>query len=119
MDPHTLETYRQQLLTLQQQLAQRIFGLEDTMWAMDADRDIERTTGCRRKRPRWRSPPSMSRGDGNWRRSRLRPPVWMRVPVGFCDTCGETISAARLTAMPMARRCVACQEHLEHRSPPV
>ena len=35
---------------------------------------------------------------------------------GSCDTCGETISMARLTAMPMARRCVACQERLEHRS---
>jgi hypothetical protein len=43
MDPRTLETYRQRLLALQQQLVQRIFGLEDTMLAMDADRDIERT----------------------------------------------------------------------------
>ena len=33
---------------------------------------------------------------------------------GICETCGETISAARLTAMPTARRCVACQERLEH-----
>jgi DnaK suppressor protein len=32
---------------------------------------------------------------------------------GICDTCGETISAARLTAMPAAPRCVACQERLE------
>jgi RNA polymerase-binding transcription factor DksA len=36
----------------------------------------------------------------------------------ICDTCGETISAARLAAMPMARRCVTCQEGLEHRSTP-
>jgi hypothetical protein len=43
MDPRTLETYRQRLLALQQQLAQRIFDTEDTMLAMDVDRDIERT----------------------------------------------------------------------------
>jgi hypothetical protein len=43
MDPHTLETFRRQLLALQQQLTQRIFDVEDTMLAMDADRDIERT----------------------------------------------------------------------------
>ena len=33
---------------------------------------------------------------------------------GICATCGEMISAARLTAMPTARLCVACQERLEH-----
>ena len=43
MDPRTLETYRQRVLALQQQLVQRIFHLENTMLAMDADRDIERT----------------------------------------------------------------------------
>ena len=37
---------------------------------------------------------------------------------GSCDTCGETISAARLTARPMARRCVVCQARHAHRSPP-
>jgi hypothetical protein len=42
MDPHTLETYRQRLLALQQ-LVQRIFDLEASMLAIDADRDIERT----------------------------------------------------------------------------
>ena len=43
MDPRTLEPYRQRLLALQQQLVHRIFDLEDTMMAMDADRDIART----------------------------------------------------------------------------
>ena len=42
MDPRTLETYRQQLLALQQQLMHRIFDMEESMLAMDADRDIER-----------------------------------------------------------------------------
>ena len=43
MDPHTLEMSRQRLLALQQQIMQRIFDVETSMLAMDADRDIERT----------------------------------------------------------------------------
>ncbi len=43
MDPRTLETYRQRLLALRQHLVQRIFGMEESMLAMDIDRDIERT----------------------------------------------------------------------------
>ena len=43
MDPRTLETSRPRLLALQQQRVQRIFDLEASMLAMDADRDIERT----------------------------------------------------------------------------
>ena len=116
MDPHMLETYRQRLLGLQQQLVQRIFDMEDTMLAMDADRDIERTDRVQEEAAEWRSPPSTSRGGGRWLRSRM---LWlgsMLAPMGICDTCGETISAERLTAMPMARRCVSCQERLEHRS---
>jgi hypothetical protein len=43
MDPNTLETYRQRLLALQQHIVQRVFGMEEAMLAMDADRDVERT----------------------------------------------------------------------------
>ena len=32
---------------------------------------------------------------------------------GECSECGQPIPAARLTAYPTARRCVACQEALE------
>jgi phage/conjugal plasmid C-4 type zinc finger TraR family protein len=35
---------------------------------------------------------------------------------GICATCGATISAARLTAIPTAHCCVSCQERREHRS---
>ena len=43
MDLDMREMYRQQLLTLQHQLVQRIFDMEECMRTMDADRDIERT----------------------------------------------------------------------------
>ncbi len=32
---------------------------------------------------------------------------------GKCDACGKAMTAARLDAMPMARRCLACQKKSE------
>src|SRR5215470_12890488 len=119
MDPHTLETYRQQLLALQQQLLQRIFDMEDTMLAMDADRDIERTDRVQEEA----AEVALTALDEQGRREMAAIQAALaRLDAGtygICDTCGETSSAARLTAMPMAHRCVACQERLEHHSTPV
>jgi len=116
MDPHTLETYRQQLLALQQPLAQRIFDLEDTMLAMDADRDIERTDRVQEEA----AEVALTALDEQGRREMAAIQAALaRIDAGtygICDICGETISAARLTVMPMARRCGACQARLEHRS---
>src|SRR5262245_34902220 len=118
MDPHTLETYRQRLLALQQQLVQRIFGLEDTMQTMDADHDIERTDRVQEEA----AEVALSALDEQGRREMAAIQAALaRIDAGTygsCDTCGETISTARLTAMPMARRCVACQERLEQHSKP-
>ena len=116
MDPSTLETSRQQLLTLQQQIVQRIFDLEECMLAMDADRDIERTDRVQEEA----AEVALTALDEQGRREmEAIQAALARIDAGtygLCDTCGETISAARLTAMPTARRCVACQERLEHRS---
>ena len=116
MDPHTLETYRQRLLTLQQQLVQRIFDLEDTMLAMDADRDIERTDRVQEEA----AEVALTALDEQGRQEMAAIQAALaRIEAGtygICDSCGETISAARLRAMPMARRCLACQERREHQS---
>jgi DnaK suppressor protein len=113
MAPNTLETYRQQLLALQQQLLQRIYGMEESMLAMDADRDIERTDRVQEEAVEV----ALTALDEQGRReleaiqaalARLDAGTY-----GSCETCGEAISPARLTAMPTARRCVACQERLE------
>ena len=110
MDPHTLETYRQQLLALQQQLAQRIFGLEDTMWAMDADRDIERTDRVQEEA----AEVALTALDEQGRRELAAIQAALaRIDAGtygILRHCGETISAARPDGHAMARRCVACQE---------
>src|SRR5262245_3911778 len=118
MDSNTLESYRQQLLALQQQLVQRIFDLEDTMLVMDADRDIERTDRVQEEA----AEVALTALDEQGRREMAAIQAALaRIDAGtygICDTCGDTISAARLAAMPTARRGVACQERLEHRSPP-
>ena len=116
MDPSTLETYRQQLLTLQQQIMQRVFDLEASMHAMDAERDIERTDRVQEEA----AEVALTALDEQGRRElEAIQAALARIDAGtygLCDTCGVTISAARLTAMPTARRCVECQERLEHRS---
>jgi DnaK suppressor protein len=116
MDPQMLETYRQRLLELQQQLVQRIFNMEDTMLAMDADRDIERTDRVQEEA----AEVALTALDEQGRREMAAIQAALaRIDAGtygICDTCGETISAERLKAIPMARRCVSCQERLEHRS---
>ena len=35
---------------------------------------------------------------------------------GACDTCGELISKERLTVLPFARNCIACQSEMERSS---
>ena len=115
MDPRTLETYRQRLLTLQQQLLQRIFNMEESMLTMDADRDIERMDRIQEEAVEV----ALTALDEQGRREmEAIQAALARIDdgtYGICENCGETISAARLTALPTARRCVACQERLEHR----
>ena len=116
MDPHTLETYRQRLLALQQQIMQRVFDLETSMLDMDADRDIERTDRVQEEA----AEVALSALDEQGRHElEAIQAALVRLDAGTygrCETCGEIISAARLTAMPAARRCVVCQERLEHSS---
>ena len=114
MDSRALETYRQQLLALQQQVLHRIFDMEESMLAMDADRDIERMDRIQEEA----TEVALTALDEQGRREmEAIQAALARIDAGtydICATCGETISAARLTAMPTARRCVACQERLEH-----
>jgi RNA polymerase-binding transcription factor len=113
MEPRTLETYRQRLLTLQQQVVQRIFGQEEAMYAMDADRDIERTDRIQEEA----AEVTLTALEEHERREMAEIQAALaRIDAGTygaCDTCGAVISPARLAALPMARRCVRCQGRLE------
>lgn len=114
MDPHTLETYRQRLLALQQQIMQRVFDLEASMLAMDADRDIERTDRVQEEAA---EVALTALGEQGRHELEAIQAALARIDdgtYGRCEICGEMINAPRLTAIPTARRCVACQERLEH-----
>lgn len=113
MDPVSLERYRQLLLTRQQQLVQHIFTMEEDMEAMDTDHDIERTDRIQEEALET----ALTALDERSRReveeiqaalSRMAAGTY-----GTCEVCGATISPERLEALPMARRCVDCQERLE------
>ena len=116
MDPHTLETYRQRLLALQQQIMQRVFDLEASMLAMDTDRDIERTDRVQEEAAEVALTALDEQGRHELEAIQAALARIDDGTYGRCATCGEMISVARLTAMPTARRCVACQERLEHSS---
>ena len=113
MNPVTLETYRQWLLTLQQQIVQRIFGQQETMYSMDADRDIERMDRVQEEA----AEVTLSALEEHERREMAEIQAALaRIDAGtygICEVCGEEMSPARLEAFPMARRCVRCQERLE------
>lgn len=115
MESGTLETYRQRLLAMQQQLTQRVFHAEETMHDMDADRDIERTDRVQEEA----AEVALSALDEQGRREIIAISVALarmdEGTYGVCEVCGKEIGTARLTAMPMASRCVPCQERLEHR----
>jgi RNA polymerase-binding protein DksA len=113
MDAVILETYRQRLLLQQQQVVQRMFGQEEAMYAMDADRDIERTDRVQEEA----AEVTLRALEEQERREMAEILAALaRIDVGtygICAACGEAISPARLEALPMARRCVPCQERLE------
>src|SRR5215813_13585481 len=115
MDPNTLETYRQRLLALQQHLMQRIFGAEESMLAMDADRDIERTDRVQEEAVEVALTALDEQGRHEMEAIQAALARIDAGTYGICEICGQPISAARLTAIPMARLCVACQERLERR----
>jgi DnaK suppressor protein len=105
--------YRQRLLTLQQQVVQRIFGQEEAMYAMDADRDIERMDRIQEEV----AEVTLTALEEHERREMAGIQAALaRIDAGTygaCEACGEAISPARLEAFPMARRCVRCQGRLE------
>jgi DnaK suppressor protein len=115
MEPATLETYRQRLLRLQQQVVQRIFGREEAMYTMDADRDIERMDRIQEEV----AEVALTALEEQERQEMAEVQAALaRIEAGtygVCEACGEAINPARLEAFPMARHCVHCQERVEKR----
>jgi DnaK suppressor protein len=113
MDSMTLETYKQRLRDLQRQIVKRIFDLEGDLQRLTTEREVERTDRVQAEVPE----EVLQKLDEQSRREvddiqaalgRIQAGTY-----GLCESCGQGINEARLKALPMARRCVRCQEHTE------
>jgi RNA polymerase-binding protein DksA len=113
MDAATLETYRQRLLAIQQQIVRRIFEHEEDLHRLETEREIERTDRVQGVVPE----EVLQRLDEQGRREiDAVQAALARIAAGTygtCESCGKTITPARLDAWPMARRCIRCQEQME------
>jgi len=113
MDPETLQKYRERLLAQQQQIERRIFRIGSDLYDMESERDIERTDHVQEEAVN----DTMVALDERSRH--LVEEIQAALgriddcTYGDCEVCGEPINPARLEALPIARRCVCCQEEEE------
>ncbi len=116
MNAITLETYRQRLLDRQQEIVRRIFELEENLNALTTEREIEYGDRAQAEMPE----EALQQLDEQSRREvEAIQAALKRIEdgsYGRCEDCGHPIGAARLDAMPTARRCVACQEAWEQQA---
>jgi len=113
MDPETLQQYRERLLAQQQQIEQRIFRTASDLYAMESDRDIEFMDHSQEEAA---NDPMVALDERSRYLVEEIQAALRRIEdgtYGDCVRCGEPIDVARLEALPMARRCVRCQEAVE------
>ena len=113
MDSETIQKYRERLLAQQQQIERRIFRTGSDLYDMEQERDIERTDHVQEEAVN----DTMVALDERSRHlvKEIQAPLG-RIDdgtYGNCEVCGESINPARLEALPIARRCVRCQEEAE------
>jgi DnaK suppressor protein len=113
MDTETLEQYRKRLLTMQQQLTQRVLRLETELHDMEADRDIERMDHVQEEAV---NDEMVALDERSRQQVQEIQAALARIEdgtYGDCARCGMPIHPQRLETLPTARHCVRCQEQLE------
>jgi DnaK suppressor protein len=114
MDPETIQKYRERLLAQQQQIERRIFRIGSDLYDMESERDIERTDHVQEEAV---NDTMMALDERSRHLVEEIQAALGRIDdgtYGDCEVCGEPINPARLEALPIARRCVRCQEEAEH-----
>jgi len=114
MDPETIQKYRERLLSQQQQIERRIFQIGSDLYDMESERDIERTDHVQEEAV---NDTMMALDERSRHLVEEIQAALGRIDngtYGDCEVCGEPINPARLEALPIARRCVLCQEEAEH-----
>lgn len=112
MKPAATETYRRRLLQLQERLVRRIYELDEELLHV-TDRVIEYGEKAQAESPE----EVLARLDDHSRQEwEAMQAALQRIEAGTygrCDICDQAIRSARLDAMPMATRCLQCQEKIE------
>jgi DnaK suppressor protein len=112
MDPDTCATYRQRLIEQQEQLVQRIFGLEEDRQHI-SEREIEYVDRAQAEASEEMLAKLDEQSRREWEAIQEALARIVSGTYGDCTTCGKAIAPARLEAMPMARHCTHCQEVVE------
>lgn len=112
MDQAAMATYRQRLLESRGQLVQRIYALAETREGVTKPQ-IEFEDKAQAEAPAEMLEQLDEQSREEWEAidaalARLEAGTY-----GTCDACGKAITTARLDVMPMARRCLACQQQSE------
>jgi DnaK suppressor protein len=118
MDPETIQKYRERLLAQQQQIESRIFRIGSDLYDMESERDIERTDHAQEEAV---NDPMVALDERSRHLIEEIQTALERIDdgtYGACEVCGEPIPPARLEALPVARRCVPCQEEAEQAAKP-
>jgi DnaK suppressor protein len=113
MDPETIQKYRERLLAQQQRIERRIFRIGSDLYDMESERDIERTDHVQEEAA---NDTMMALDERSRHLVEEIQAALGRIDdgtYGDCEVCGEPINPARLEALPVARRCVRCQEEAE------
>jgi DnaK suppressor protein len=112
MDPMALDTYRQRLLAQQQQLVRRIFALDADLQSIST-REIEYGDRAQAEMPEELLDKLDAQSRREWDELQAALARMEAGTYGQCETCGHALPPARLDTLPMARRCVHCQEQAE------
>jgi DnaK suppressor protein len=113
MDSETIQKYHERLLAQQQQIERRIFRTGSDLYDMGSERDIELTDHVQEEAV---NDTMMALDERSRYLVEEIQAALGRIDdgtYGDCEVCGEPINLARLEALPIARRCVRCQEEAE------
>lgn len=112
MEQAALATYRQRLMERRGQLVHRIYDLAETREGV-TEPQIEFGDKAQAEAPAEVLARLDEQSREEWEAIQAALERIEAGTYGTCDACGKAMTAARLDAMPMARRCLACQKKSE------
>jgi DnaK suppressor protein len=107
-----MASYRQRLLERRAQLVHRIYDLAETREGV-TEPQIEFGDKAQAEAPAEVLERLDEQNREEWEAIEAALARIEAGTYGTCDACGKAMTVARLDAMPMARRCLACQQQSE------